>query len=181
MKEFLQLQADIPVIKKDQDNPFFKSKYATLEGINSVVMPLLSKHGFVVSHSIKTDERPRVTTIIIHNETKESLVSEFPLTGSDPQKLGSCVTYGKRYNLTALLNLSIEDDVTDDDGNLASGNNYKPESTRPSEKQIQFFYKLAKEQGWTGVEAKEFINNNNAVQVSKMIDSMVNGGKNGKS
>ncbi len=40
---------------------------------------------------------------------------------NDPQGIGSCITYQKRYALTSILNLSISD--PDDDGNYATYGN----------------------------------------------------------
>ena len=44
----------------------------------------------------------------------ESYLALPPIT--DPQKLGSCITYFRRYTLKSLLSISEQDD----DGNLAS-------------------------------------------------------------
>jgi hypothetical protein len=41
---------------------------------------------------------------------------------TNPQQLGSGVTYARRYSLSSLLGLNI-DDGSDDDGNIATGNN----------------------------------------------------------
>jgi len=44
----------------------------------------------------------------------------FPVFGTKPQEIGSSITYARRYNLQALLDLSTDDD----DGN--SANDAKP-------------------------------------------------------
>ena len=44
---------------------------------------------------------------------------------SDPQKLGSCITYFRRYTLVSLLGLMAEDD----DGNLVKGKRYTENSS----------------------------------------------------
>ena len=51
---------------------------------------------------------------------------------SDPQKLGSCITYYRRYTLGSLLGLQSEDD----DGNAASGN--QKEKTWLNKDTLQF-------------------------------------------
>lgn len=43
-------------------------------------------------------------------------ISEIDISISDPQKAGSAITYFKRYNLAAILDLDIDDD---DDGEVA--------------------------------------------------------------
>jgi hypothetical protein len=44
---------------------------------------------------------------------------------NDPQGIGSCLTYQKRYGLVSALNLNVQD--SDDDGNYATYGNNKPE------------------------------------------------------
>jgi len=59
-----------------------------------------------------------VCTHIIDSENGECLVSSFISLPDikDPQKLGSCITYFRRYTLKSLLAIA----EGDDDGNLAS-------------------------------------------------------------
>jgi hypothetical protein len=58
-----------------------------------------------------------VTTIIIDCENNESVESSISLPAlQDPQKLGSAITYFRRYTLQSLLSLQAEDD----DANKAS-------------------------------------------------------------
>jgi hypothetical protein len=47
---------------------------------------------------------------------------------NDIQKIGSAITYARRYNLVAMLNLNIEDD---DDGNATKPQPEKPKATKP--------------------------------------------------
>jgi len=53
-------------------------------------------------------------------ESGEFLESEFPVVVTKPtaQEYGSAVSYAKRYSLSGLLNLTIQDE--DDDGNKAT-------------------------------------------------------------
>jgi hypothetical protein len=58
-----------------------------------------------------------VSTIIIDCESSETIESSIALPAlSDPQKLGSAITYFRRYTLQSLLSLQAEDD----DANKAS-------------------------------------------------------------
>lgn len=105
---------DFKPIYKESDNPFFKSKYADLETIKEAIDEAIDKHGFIVLSRV---ENGCVTTSIVLIETNEKIESSFPLTPNlDAQKKGSEITYGRRYNLQALLDLVAEDD----DGNGAS-------------------------------------------------------------
>lgn len=111
MKKLFEAKGEIPVIKKDANNPFFKSGYATLSNIIETVEPILMKHGLMITHVMQGNS---LITQIWDND-KAILESSFLLpTNGDIQKIGSAITYAKRYNITAMLNLNIEDD---DDGN----------------------------------------------------------------
>jgi threonine dehydrogenase-like Zn-dependent dehydrogenase len=63
-----------------------------------------------------------VTTIIHDLENEEKFTSEIALPIlTDPQKIGSCITYFRRYNIVSIFALPQEDD----DGNTASGHTTK--------------------------------------------------------
>jgi hypothetical protein len=119
-KALLEAQKEFPAIKKDSDNPYFNSRYASLDSILSVVLPILHKHGlFVTQYPVDLDGRVGVQTQITHAESGQTIVSSFTLnlTKNDPQGAGSAITYARRYAIQAMLGLNIEND---DDGNSAS-------------------------------------------------------------
>jgi len=121
-KALAKAQSEFPLIKKTENNPFFKSKYAGLASILEVVLPILHKNGLYLSQSpINDGDRVGVCTDIIHAESGESLESRFTLSlaKNDPQGAGSAITYARRYALVSMLGLNIDED---DDGNEASGN-----------------------------------------------------------
>lgn len=108
-------------IVKDASNPFFKSKYATLDAIQEHIRKPLAEAGLVVSQPTKCLEgQAMVVSTVFHVESGESIYSEFPVVVGKhtAQDYGSAVTYAKRYSLTGLLNLTIQDE--DDDGNKAT-------------------------------------------------------------
>lgn len=108
-------------IKKENSNPFFKSKYADLATILDVIEIEAAKCGLVIySHVVATDKGLFLETMLEHKDSDEKIGSVFPVVGSKPQEIGSSVTYARRYNIQSLLNLAAEDD----DGNAAS--NIKP-------------------------------------------------------
>lgn len=118
-----KFQAEVKQPKKDADNPFFKSKYVPLEGVQSAVKEPMAKNGLSYTQFAVADgERIGVATIIMH-ESGEFIEFD-PLylpgrnaKGFDPQSVGSAITYGRRYSLAAALGISSEDD---DDGNASS-------------------------------------------------------------
>lgn len=125
MKELLkalqQFSKACKPIAKDSNNPFFKSKYATLDSIQEHIKPLLELFNLVISQPTKVNEYGTfVETTVYHVPSGESLSSVFPVvtTKATAQDYGSAVTYAKRYSLSGLLNITIQDE--DDDGNAAS-------------------------------------------------------------
>ena len=65
-----------------------------------------------IEYSIINDiQCTSIHTRIIDVDTGQFVESVFPLPHlTDPQKLGSAITYGRRYSLKSLLSLQDEDD-----------------------------------------------------------------------
>jgi len=113
-KKIFEAKKEIGKISKDSTNPFFKSKYFDINGLLEHVEPILQKHDLVLLQPIKDG---MVTTRIYDIESNTFVKSEIALPNiQDPQKLGSAITYYRRYTLQSLLGLQAEDD----DGNIAS-------------------------------------------------------------
>lgn len=112
--KLLKFQKTIQAIKKDGNNPHFKSRYATLPQILSEVKPILSDLGLVLLQPIKGNQ---VHTTIFDSDSGELYDSSMEMpSGLSPQQAGSAITYYRRYLLAGMLSLEIEDD----DGNAAS-------------------------------------------------------------
>lgn len=117
---FAKAQSEMPLVKKTENNPFFKSKYAGLPSVLEVVLPVLHANGLYLTQSPVTDgDRIGIKTTITHAETGDSLESSFTmqLSKNDPQGAGSAITYARRYALVSMLGLNVDED---DDGNLAT-------------------------------------------------------------
>ena len=125
---------------KDSVNPHFKSKYSDLTSVINAVN-YGAEFGLSFTQSIeykniildrvqtkgetelKYQEIHRdifVTTTVNHIAVKDTLTCIVPvlINANDkdtPQKMGSAITYAKRYGLQSLYGLA-----SDDDGNLAS-------------------------------------------------------------
>lgn len=118
MKELLtalaKVKKEVGTLSKTETNPFFKSKYFDINSLIQQVEPLLEKNGLLLLQPILNGV---VTSEIWHVETSDKVSSEISLGNiTDPQKLGSAITYYRRYTLQSLLGLQAEDD----DGNKAS-------------------------------------------------------------
>jgi len=106
-------------IKKTGKNSHFGQLHMTLEGILKKIEPVVENCGLVlVNRGVCDAGGNKVVTMLVDVEKNEGLISELPIVQTDPQKVGSCITYYRRYNLCCLLNLLGDDD---DDANIASG------------------------------------------------------------
>lgn len=128
-QKLLEFQMAIETIKKDGANSFFKkpdgkaSTYATLPNILAEVKPLLNLQKLVLTQPIIGME---VKTIITDTESKETVESGITIPNNlNAQQIGSAITYFRRYTLSSLLSLEIDED---DDGNKAS---QKPPEKKP--------------------------------------------------
>jgi len=109
-----KVKKEIGAISKDNTNPFFKSKYFDINSLLRHVEPLLQKNGLLLLQPIY---KGYVISEIIEIETGEKIQSGLQLPEiDDPQKIGSCVSYYRRYTLQSLIGLQSEDD----DANAAS-------------------------------------------------------------
>ena len=127
MKKLLQFQQQMVAISKDSTNPFFKSKYFDINKLLEEVKPVLNELGLVLVQALSNiDGKPAIKTELYNVDNTE----QFPLLSSttplpenpDPQKMGSIITYYRRYAIQTLLCLQAEDD----DANLASKQIVKP-------------------------------------------------------
>lgn len=127
-----KVQGAIVPPKKDTDNPFFKSKYADLAGVWESVRPLLAANELAFLQLPTTDgNKVSVTGMLIHS-SGESIESTITGSAKDatPQSIGSCITYLRRYQMSAMLGIAAEDD----DGAAASGTTGTKEKSRAQER-----------------------------------------------
>ena len=131
-KKLFEAKKEIGKISKDSTNPFFKSKYFDINSLLEHVEPILQKHNLLLLQPI---ESGMVTTKIFSTEEEGVVYSEIQLPNiQDPQKLGSAITYYRRYTLQSLLGLQAEDD----DANSASKHINKPVKAKLDAKGMDF-------------------------------------------
>jgi hypothetical protein len=155
MVKLKDVRKEIGKVVRDSENPFFKSKYTDINSLIEQLDPILEKHKLVLLQPIRED------TVIseIHDiENGERVMSSLSLPDiSDPQKIGSAITYYRRYTLVSLLALQSEDD----DGNNASDKVYKPKTgkmvTTAQGKLLQKLGYKGQIKGMTSVEADKQI------------------------
>ena len=118
------------------DNPNLDGKanygtYPTLGGCLTAAKAALSGHNLAVMQLVcpGEDGQPdRLVTRIIHTSGQSLEDGGVPLYCADknnPQKLGSAITYARRYGLLAMMGVVGDDD---DDGNAATPPEQRPRS-----------------------------------------------------
>lgn len=117
----LEVQREIKNPSNTATNLFFKSKYAPLPDILNCVRPILTENGILLIQNTGSIEVGDVyiQTKLIHTSGEVIETDKLFLRPdkNTAQGIGSAITYGRRYQLTALLGKSSEDD---DDGNIDS-------------------------------------------------------------
>lgn len=149
-----QMQCEIPTVGEGAQNSHTKNTYATLDDINRVVKPIMQRHGFAVT--FKVEHVPtgiNVTGILMHSaghreQTTLLLPVDIGSGRNAVQAVGSSTTYGKRYVMCALLNITTGDAV-DDDG---VGAQQEPLVTELQAKQINALLAKCSERTKSGFE-----------------------------
>lgn len=131
--KLFEAKKEIGKISKDSKNPFYKSKYFDVNKLLEHIEPIMEKNNLLLLQPIIDN---KVKTIIIDINSGEEVSSELALLNiQDPQKIGSAITYYRRYTLQSLLGLQSEDD----DGNKASIiKSYKDCKTK---EELRIYYK----------------------------------------
>lgn len=135
---------------KDANNPFFKSNYVTLEGVQNAIDVAIKGTGLAYTQIVKNDDNGNVgvETIITHESGQYLTTGVLALRPekATPQGYGSTITYAKRYQLASAFGVSSD---VDDDGNAGSGNfktpakgnyqqnNYKQNNYQQPRQQVQ--------------------------------------------
>lgn len=120
-KALVKFQAEVKNPANTGVNPHFGNRYAPLSDILNDVRPLLAKHGIAIVQipSETGSGKVSVTTILLHESGQWIEAEPIVLNPvkSDPQGVGSAITYGRRYSISSVLGIASEDD---DDANAAS-------------------------------------------------------------
>ena len=126
MDKILKIQSEIGVMVKTETNPFFKSKYMDINGLLAQLQPLLEKYKLIVIQPLVIVEgKSALATAVFDGDIKimESTILLPDL--QDPQKMGSAITYYRRYALQSLFLLRAEDS----DGEIGQHNKKQKDET----------------------------------------------------
>lgn len=170
LKALRKARRGFPPVVKDQENPFFHSKYAALDSIIRAVTPALDDNDLTLLAGFEAIGRQSAVWMELHHDSGESLprsvllipvkrttktdkkTGEVTVTEDNPQDVGSGISYMVRYSIKTYLGLPLEDD----DGNRASGN--RPEEQRRQPQQQTKPGAQGKEKANTGKDTKKSAN-----------------------
>jgi len=133
--KLLAFQKEVSAIKKDMENPYFKSQYFDVNAVIESIKPILNKVGLVVLQPLTLiDGKTAIKTILLDSDTGAEYSEVSPITElAKAQEMGSSITYFRRYHLVSMLLLQGEQD---DDGNIASQSkpksDYAPRKIEPT-------------------------------------------------
>ena len=118
-------QSELSTVKKDKraDAGRYGYTYASLAAVVESVAPVLSKHGLSFVQGVSQDAKACTVITRIAHKSGEWFESDctMPIAGGGAQAVGSAITYGRRYGLSAMLGV-----VTDDDDDGAEAERYAP-------------------------------------------------------
>ena len=129
--KLFKVQQEIGAISKDKKNSFYKNKYFDINKLIDHVSPILKDHNLLLLQPIRDNKVFSVIIDLDGGVVESSL--ELP-TDLDAQKIGSAITYYRRYTLQSLLGLQAEDD----DGNSARPKKKKTNSSAQASDEMPF-------------------------------------------
>ncbi|MBW4636481.1 MAG: ERF family protein [Iphinoe sp. HA4291-MV1] len=121
-KALSEAKAEFPIVYASKDVDFktntgrsIRFTYAELEEIVNLVAPVLSKHGLVVTHEPGYHEVAPETykygllTCLLHEsgEERQAFISLSEDMGNDPKDWASRLSYARRYNEMAILDIVV--------------------------------------------------------------------------
>jgi ERF superfamily protein len=123
-------QGEMRPVAADASNPQTKSRYASYFALDKVVRPVYTKHGFALSFDTGEGApagEVRVVCFVSHGRHTRKYHADLPADGKGAKggdvmtkthATGSAMSYGQRYLLKMIFNISVGED---DDGNKAGG------------------------------------------------------------
>ena len=135
-KAMAEAQKEIGFALKDQNNPFFKSKYADLASVWRALAEPMGKNGLSVTQDpgvevVNGQVFVTVTTRISHSSGQwMEGTCALPAPKPDAQAYGAAITYARRYSLSAMMGVIQEDD----DGETAVGRGKSQAEPAPTPK-----------------------------------------------
>jgi len=116
-------QGQIKGAAKDSKNPFFNAMYADLQSVwEACRKPLADNELSVVQMPVTAESGVGIVTVLMHS-SGEYIQAGFDLKpkNTDPQGMGSAITYGRRYALAGFVGIYQTDDDAEDAADHGTG------------------------------------------------------------
>ena len=113
-------QSAVKVAQKNKRNPHLKNEYSDIAAIWAACRQALNSNGISVVQQVTAAEGQKVavTTLLMHSSGQwiELGPLEVPVQKFDAQGVGSAISYGKRYALSAAVGVVSGDEDDDAEG-----------------------------------------------------------------
>jgi len=162
-KSLIAAQLEINNATVNVDNEFTGKKYADLASVMDAVRVPLANHGLAIIQLTAdvSEEILGIRTMLVHEsgQSVSDTITMRPIK-TDPQGIGSCRTYMRRYAVLAICGIA---GAIDDDGQGASGdpNDYE----RITLEEVEAIL----------VKADDLFGDRSDAAIEKMLDRMFNG------
>lgn len=157
-------QKEMPAIQKRGKNKQTNSRYALLEDINRLITPIYTRHGFSLSFGTDRSEladHVGIVCDVMHDGgysktyTYDAPIDNVGIKGEKNKTTthgrGSAISYGRRYLVMMIFNLTIGDD---DDGNAAGENEQQRIAREVAQEWVQVADGLKTHQDYTKRKAE---------------------------
>jgi len=168
-----ELQAELRPIPPDcvvkNKDGSVRYRYPSLKQILTYIQPLLTKYGFSISFETEKTEKNEIKVIcylkhISGHQEQSSFVIPLDTSSymSDIQKMGSTLTYAKRYALTSMLNITTDEDTDGIETEIRvtepEGKEKEPvKKDKPTVKEMKYYYIYLGKLGVSKEEAKALL------------------------
>lgn len=176
---YVKMKPELPLVIRTKHNTQTKSNYAALEDVNTVIDPILSRHGFATSFKVVSQTDTSVTgaaelwhssghvesltmTMAIDNKGIQGTVNK-----TNPHAVASTITYLKRVATCAILNISTGDDR---DGNATIGDDEAAElknMLKDTKSDTAAFLKYMGVQSVEEIPAAKYLKAKNAIKAKQ--------------
>jgi len=174
----MQCQKECGYITVDANNLQTKSKYATYAKLDSILRPIYTQHGFAISYNTADSplaDHVRVLAYVARGAHTKTYQADMPSDGKGAKggdvmtkthATGAAMSYGARYLLKGIFNISVGEEDRDGNGNVGMPEAdvakwiKKIEATMTKEKAKEIWHeavKVAKDanDAWASTKLKE--------------------------
>ena len=121
-------QRELGTIAADATNPQTRSKYATYAKLDKALRPIYTRHGISISYGTEDTAKPDTVRVIAHVSRggyTRVYRADMPADGKGAKggdvmtkthATGAAMSYGARYLLKGIFNISIGEEDTDGNG-----------------------------------------------------------------